>query len=135
MTPIQRIEARIEPIPEAGCFIYMGYIGAQGYGVISVNNYPNYVHRVVYEYYKGKVPKSLQIDHKCRVRSCCNPDHLEAVTHKEDGLREQSIFAKNARKTHCPQGHPYSEENTRLERNWQGNISRKCRICARWRGH
>jgi hypothetical protein len=32
----------------------------------------------------------------------------------------------NKNKTHCPQGHPYDEENTIID-----GASRKCRICKR----
>lgn len=39
------------------------------------------------------------------------------------------IAAISAAKTHCPQGHPYSPENTYV--NPQG--SRECRICHRRR--
>lgn len=34
---------------------------------------------------------------------------------------------RNARKTHCPQGHEYNEENTYV---WRGS-SRRCRACGR----
>jgi hypothetical protein len=38
------------------------------------------------------------------------------------------------RKTHCPQGHPYDEANTVIERSGNGKTpSRKCRTCLRER--
>lgn len=42
------------------------------------------VHRLVYSKYKIKVPSTLMLDHKCRVRNCANPDHLRIVTNKQN---------------------------------------------------
>lgn len=41
-------------------------------------------HRVSHVLYKGPIPNGLVIDHLCRNPSCVNPDHLEAVTQKEN---------------------------------------------------
>jgi hypothetical protein len=38
--------------------------------------------------------------------------------------------AKNKAKTHCPQGHPYTKENTSRERLKGGRFGRRCRICV-----
>ena len=40
-------------------------------------------------------------------------------------LRKGGVAAINRAKTHCPSGHPYSPENTRLERRG----SRRCKKC------
>lgn len=37
-----------------------------------------YVHRLHYEEYIGAIPAGHHIHHKCDVKLCCNPEHLEA---------------------------------------------------------
>lgn len=81
-------------------------------------------HRHFYEKYVGPIPKGLELDHLCRNPLCCNPAHLEPVTHAEN-VRRGKAGENNRAKTCCPSGHPYNEANTRL--NPRGN--RECRIC------
>lgn len=69
----------------------------------------------------------MHIDHLCRNPLCVRPDHLEQVTPRENLLRGVGPSAKAAKKTHCPQGHPYAGENLGIHRN--GN--RWCRTCHR----
>jgi hypothetical protein len=84
-------------------------------------------HRVYYEELVGPIPDGMTIDHLCRNPACVNPGHLEPVTMRENNLRGESPWAQNARKTHCPAGHPYDEANTRI--GTKGD--RKCRACER----
>lgn len=69
-------------------------------------------HRIAYELYKGRIPDGLTLDHLCRHRWCVNPDHLEAVTNRENILRGTGASARNAIKTVCKWGHPFTPENT-----------------------
>ncbi|MFI2348057.1 HNH endonuclease [Streptomyces sp. NPDC019443] len=75
------------------------------------------------------MPEGTELDHLCRVRACVRADHLEAVTHRENTLRGDTIPARRAIKTHCLRGHPYNTENTyRSPKN-----HRSCRSCRRER--
>lgn len=116
-----------------------------GYGYVRVNGAGRPTHRVAYEYAVGPIPPGLELDHRCHTpdctlgeqcphRRCCNPRHLKPVT-----LAENSSSQRSARTaitgaiqraiTHCPQGHEYTPENTRIDkRGW-----RTCRQCMRER--
>ncbi len=122
---IERILSRVERVTESGCWIYMGSLDGTGYGRIQKRKRSYATHRVTYEHFKGQIPDGLQIDHLCRVRCCCNPDHLEAVTGQVNVLRGQTVPARRAAVTHCPAGHEYTPENTRLSKRRQ----RSCRAC------
>lgn len=115
------------------CWLWMGGPNKDGYGQLTV--FPSrrkpMVHRLVYEWLVGPIPDGLTIDHLCRVPNCVNPDHLEAVTMRENILRGNGGGARNARATHCAKGHPFDEVNTGVRRTGARVGSRWCRACAR----
>jgi hypothetical protein len=82
----------------------------------------------MFEIFKGPISGNLQIDHLCRNRACCNPEHLEAVSRKENILRGKAPSAVNAKKTHCHRGHLLSLENCDKYELKFG--IRKCKICT-----
>lgn len=134
---LARFMARIE-ISEEGCWEWRAYRKPNGYGQFYVHTSrrspggrrPSYAHRVAYEHFVGPIPQGLEIDHLCRNRGCANPDHLEAVTRSVNMRRGETTSGANARKTHCPKGHPYDGVNNRGER-----ICKRCKYekHADWR--
>lgn len=111
--------------PDGDCLIWTHAKDGGGYGKVSVGARLVKAHRYAYELAKGPIPEGLDIDHLCRVRACCNPDHLEAVTRQVNVLRGAGPSAQQARWTHCPQGHEFTEANTlRTEPG-----KRRCREC------
>lgn len=98
-----------------GCWNWLGDILRNGYGRLTYQNKGRLVHRFSYEWHVGPIPEGLQIDHLCRNRHCCNPQHLEAVTPRVNTLRGHTIVAANAAKTVCPLGHPLSGDNLYLK--------------------
>lgn len=121
------IESQTMPIPECGCMVWMATLNCKGYGRIQVNKRNRPAHRVAYEIKNGPVPDDLHLDHLCRVRSCCNPDHLEPVTCRENVLRGVGRSAINAKKTHCPRGHPLTPGNLLSHSAARG--ARSCKKC------
>jgi hypothetical protein len=132
LSPVDRFMSKVMPVP-TGCWLWTGGVSKWGYGKFKVEGRTLAAHRWGYEALVGPVPEGLQIDHRCRVRSCVNPSHLDAVTCRENLLRGDTFQARNAAKTHCPKGHPYSGDNLMLSAG-----GRYCRTCtrarsARWR--
>lgn len=130
MTITERFMQFVSPEPNTGCWLWLGHVDRGGYGQFRVGSQTDgtrrhaRAHRVAYELLRGPIPAGQTLDHLCRVRSCVNPDHLEAVSKRENILRGESFAAINASKTHCANGHEYTPENTRL---WRGE--RYCRTC------
>jgi len=117
----ERIKERILTDPQTGCWLWTGCREKAGYGKIRIKTGARVVHRVAYEAFVGPVPGGLTLDHLCRVRHCCNPEHLEPVT-----LLENVRRGREATKTHCVHGHEYTSENTLRDRNG----GRRCRTCV-----
>jgi len=75
----------------------------------------------------GPIPDGKQLDHLCRNHACVNPSHLEVVSGRENVVRGIGPTAKNAKKTHCVNGHALTPEN--LYRHSPAG-GRKCKACA-----
>ena len=121
MTPEERFWARVEKTPT--CWNWTGSLGSGGYGQVQLKSMNHRAHRVAWEWLRGPIPEDRQIDHLCRNRRCVNVAHMELVTLRENVLRGVGLSAQNARKTHCPLGHPLSTERRK-------HGSRFCRPCA-----
>lgn len=65
-----------------------------GYGRMSLNGQTVATHIVAYTHYYGYVPSRRQVDHLCNNRLCCNPAHLELVTHARNQKRRASRAKK-----------------------------------------
>lgn|SRR3990167_9103754 len=114
---ISEFENKFITEPNTGCWLWTGACRRDGYAVYK----QTLGHIATYNAVKGPVLDGLEIDHKCRVRSCVNPDHLEAVTHLENVRR-----GAKGPKTHCKYGHVLDANNTTID-----SFGRHCKTCAR----
>ncbi|MGW6658898.1 HNH endonuclease signature motif containing protein [Rhodococcus sp. NPDC055024] len=127
--PMTHILARVRK-DDNGCWNWLNVPTSEGYGEVNLTilGRKRLVHTVTYELSIGPVPDGLELDHLCRNRLCCNPDHLEPVTHTENIRRGEMEPKKQewfASRTHCKNGHEYAAENT--ARRVDGR--RRCRTC------
>lgn len=134
---LDRFSEKYTVNPESGCWVWTAASsanrGGNRYGQIAEGGKDGkllHAHRVSHMLFKGPIPAGLVIDHLCRNTLCVNPDHLEAVTSKENsgrGIVSEVCRQMQLDKTHCPQGHPYSGDNLYVKPNGR----RECRQCVR----
>lgn len=108
------------------CWIWQASASSNGYGRFGMPGKAcGYVlaHRWAYESLRVEIPAGLVLDHLCRNTLCVNPWHLEPVTKQVNALRGRLWEAE---KTHCVNGHPFDESNTRITKKGH----RACRACA-----
>jgi hypothetical protein len=76
--PDERFELKLDK--SGPCWEWTGE-RVNGYGRFYVNSRHVYAHRYAYELWVGEIQKPAVVHHKCGVRACCNPDHLQMTTH------------------------------------------------------
>ena len=119
--------ARVLPEPNTGCWLWDGGVTLGGYGIFYWKGKRRYAHRFSYALAQGAIPTNCEIDHLCRTPACCNPDHLEAVTHRINSLRGISPSAQNSRKHLCQRGHAFTADN--LVQFKSAVWGRRCKKC------
>lgn len=114
---------------EGECLVWTGYTTEKGYGKFNIGGRILRAHRVSLVAATGAdIPEGLEVDHLCAVRACVRPDHLEAVRHRENLSRGESISGPSLRAEAsgvCSQGHD-REVFWRLRGDGNG-YCRRCR--------
>lgn len=123
---VERFWQKVDRSQPGGCWSWTASKGRR-YGDISYGGKSLIAHRVAYVLQIGPIPDGMVLDHLCRNQKCVNPAHLQPVESKENILRGIGWGAQNARKTHCPKGHPYEGENLRIRPSGR----RECLTCKR----
>lgn len=69
---------------ESPCWVWQRKVTRKGYGIVGVaEGGERHAHVVVFERERGAVPDGCELHHRCEVRLCVNPEHLEPLTHAE----------------------------------------------------
>ncbi|QHJ86404.1 HNH endonuclease [Gordonia phage Kuwabara] len=93
--------------------------------------YQRQVHRLVLETFDGPAPEGMEALHFNGIPDDNRIENLRWGTRSanlRDAVRHGTYNNGHMRKTHCPQNHPYSEENTYRYRG-----RRHCKECSRAR--
>lgn len=100
------------------CWVWTGALSSKGtghgYGTLWADGRLRKAHRLSYELHVGPIPVGHVIDHKCRDTRCVNPDHLQAVTARQNSEHQPA----SASSTSGVRGVSYHKR----DRRWQAYI-------------
>lgn len=115
---------------KTGCWQWQKPLADPGYGRLTHNYKTVYAHRLAWETFRGPIPEGCEIDHLCRNRGCCNPDHLEPVRHQINMQRAYAAIPDDVRTSRrlkfCKRGHPREGDNFVI-----AHYGSRCRACHR----
>ena len=124
-----------------GCWEWTGSKLPRGYGNFGrqlVKEHSQLAHRWAWRFSHGRAaPQNRMVLHSCDNPCCVRPSHLFLGT-QTDNMRDLASKGKHPQslKTHCPQGHPYSEGNTKIfRRPGRNTFNRACIICLKESRH
>jgi HNH endonuclease len=121
---------------EGECLVWKGQLSSRGYGQTAVKGHAWRVHRLAWVERHGPIPPETPwVLHRCDNPPCWADDHLFLGTPQDnvDDMmakrrhRPGGPTAANMIKTACPQGHPYTPENTYRRPSRPG--TRACQTC------
>lgn len=125
---LERFMEKVTPEPNTGCWLWTGAVRSNGYGAFALGGRLVSAHRAAFGVFGLTIPHGRVVDHRCRVRCCVNPAHLDLVTQRTNILRGESQAAVVARTGVCSNGHALVESNVYRvpKKGW-----RRCVACRR----
>jgi hypothetical protein len=133
---------------EGDCVVWTGRKSSSGYGVFHVvidgQKRTTSSHRASWILAHGPIgDPNLVIDHLCRNRACCKPEHLDLVDSRTNSLRgagtsaarpslglPEVIHQPSRHKERCIRGHLMDADNTYFRLQRGKHRAHVCRTCA-----
>jgi hypothetical protein len=122
-------------IREDGCISWEGAANPDGRPHFGFEGKTLSVLQVLYEHFRGAIPREHLLHHECEHKWCVNPWCVRPMTpaaHVElHGIHLAGSIAagqKARSRTHCKHGHEFTEENTVWYYGWRS--CRQCRAAA-----
>ena len=138
LTPIQCFVGKVDIRGADECWEWQEGVDSWGYGVFNMDSTSTPAHRWLFQqFYPEPLERSWYICHTCDNPACVNPNHLflgnNSINQLDSSKKKRHA---EARKTHCPKGHPYSGGNLYVSprgyrlcvtcrRERQGNVRRR----------
>jgi len=113
-----------------GCWNWTGRTANKGRAYFQANRRRFIAARWLYEHFNGPIAKGICVLHSCDNILCVRIKHLYLGTQQENIKdRDRKRRGWQVNKTHCPRGHEYNKENTRLfGPNKKYRACRKCSV-------
>ena len=125
---MDRIKKKVKIIPDkngVNHMIWQGALNPFGHGQIKINSTPQAAHRAAYyAFHKQPFPpenSNIKILHKCEMKSCVDPEHLEPGSSSDQGqkVKQSKINATIAKQIKDTKG-----QGTQTERAERFHVSR-----------
>jgi len=131
----EQVLAKVRVMGPEECWPWMGRARRHhdGRGVCEWSGRTHSAPRVAWAIHAKIMPPShLYVCHTCDNPGCCNPAHLYLGT-ASDNARDAVVRGRHkwVKRTACPQGHPYTPENTYRHTSRDGTTRRHCRTCKK----
>lgn len=95
--PLESFEEKIWREPNSGCHLWTARCDKKGYGWFKTRiSSERLAHRFSYLFYRGGIPPTMHVLHKCDTPGCVRPEHLFLGTN-DDNCRDKVSKGRQAK--------------------------------------